>query len=412
MIYIAVIALVGLSSCDFLISPLRERENPLDPSNPVAPVGDFHAKAIPDQHKVVLSWTVPETNKPAGILIVRKTGSAPTSKDDGMQIDLSTVDGLSYEDGNAIQTNTVYYYRAWTYGSGNLADQYTDSGTAKADTTVYASALNFKALATSATNVKLTWEFEQNKTFPPVCFIVRKTGTEAPANETDGLKIQVFQGYYEAADNLVAADTAYTYKFFYKDADGTLIDLPEVKDGASTTLKTLSLPAEANGYATSEPAGYFGPGVTSLFVNSNITPSSSALIKFPLGDQSSTPEYIGTVVSLHLSLYCETFMYSGKVEIYRYTASWSETSYPNDYWVANTNADTSFTPLPALYISGIGTYTVDITDLIRYIYQNDTDNGILLKPDTTTEKPTVYFSSRTTAVASQAPKLIISYYGD
>jgi len=129
----AVLALVCvIFSCDILLPPERGRENPLDPDNPVAPVGDFNCVAI-DTNSIKLTWTIPGDNVPAGIVIIRKEGSEPASMTDGVELDDAAVI-LNYGEytDTGLESNKDYWYAAWTYDDAE--EHFTGPVTDKAST--------------------------------------------------------------------------------------------------------------------------------------------------------------------------------------------------------------------------------------------------------------------------------------
>lgn len=74
--------------------------------------------ATPDNKQITLSWAIPADTDYAGVKILRKTGSYPTSINDGEVVYDNA--GSSYTD-TGLTNGTTYYYRAFTYDeSGNI----------------------------------------------------------------------------------------------------------------------------------------------------------------------------------------------------------------------------------------------------------------------------------------------------
>lgn len=76
-------------------------------------VGNFTAAAGDQQ--VDLSWTNPASGGFAGVLIVRKAGSAPADRTDGSQICSGA--GTSWND-PGLTNGTTYYYKAFSFNAG------------------------------------------------------------------------------------------------------------------------------------------------------------------------------------------------------------------------------------------------------------------------------------------------------
>lgn len=85
---------------------------------------------IPGDGKVTLEWDVPETTvieeqevcRAKGVIIRRKTGSFPTSENDGdLVINSESITG-SHQDTD-VTNNTTYYYRAFSYSDHNVINR-------------------------------------------------------------------------------------------------------------------------------------------------------------------------------------------------------------------------------------------------------------------------------------------------
>ena len=88
-IILGIIAVVLLSACYPLVSPMQTRVNPNDDQNYVPVATDFNAEYVSSQNEIHLSW---ETLNPDydyqrnGYLVIRKTGSAPVNIFDGTPV--------------------------------------------------------------------------------------------------------------------------------------------------------------------------------------------------------------------------------------------------------------------------------------------------------------------------------------
>lgn len=85
---------------------------------------------VPGDGKVTLEWSVPETTiideqevcRAKGVIIRRKTGSFPTSENDGdLVINSESITGSHQDTG--VTNNTTYYYRAFAYSDHNVINR-------------------------------------------------------------------------------------------------------------------------------------------------------------------------------------------------------------------------------------------------------------------------------------------------
>lgn len=79
-------------------------------SGPPPDVSGFAATA--GDTRVTLAWRNPSVSDFAGVLVVRKTGSAPANRTDGVQVYNGS--GTSHAD-TTVDNGTTYYYRAFAY---------------------------------------------------------------------------------------------------------------------------------------------------------------------------------------------------------------------------------------------------------------------------------------------------------
>jgi len=135
---------------DPLLSGVYDMRLSLD-GTPPANVSSF--TATPGDSQISLSWTNPGTDF-AGVKIMRKTGSFPTSPTDGTSIYDSN--GTSYTD-SGLTNGTTYYYTAF---SRDVVLNYSSGAQVSAsprDNIVPASISNLTATALTARTVKLDW---------------------------------------------------------------------------------------------------------------------------------------------------------------------------------------------------------------------------------------------------------------
>lgn len=117
----------------FCISCLKR--NPLHlkslfPSGTSASVTDPCTSAVPSEPSSVkistsssplsvsVSWTNPKDCIPKGAAVVRKEGSLPSDRNDGVSVAVNS-DGISFTDSSAV-LNTMYYYKIFLYNSAGI----------------------------------------------------------------------------------------------------------------------------------------------------------------------------------------------------------------------------------------------------------------------------------------------------
>ena len=113
-----------LCSCELFLSTLRPPQNPNDSNNPILPLPEFTAETI-DTTTVRLSWSIEwgdAGQAPAGVIVIRKTSSAPSHRYDGQAVgwdEAAQSSSLILGDGTftdvGLEAGSEYWYAAWTY---------------------------------------------------------------------------------------------------------------------------------------------------------------------------------------------------------------------------------------------------------------------------------------------------------
>jgi len=199
-------------------------------TTPPAAVSGFTAMA--GNAQIVLAWTNPGDVDLAGVKVLRKTGSAPSSSSDGDVIFNGL--GATYTD-TGLTNGTKYFYAAFAYDNvGNHATGTQANATPMApDTTPPGMVTNFSADAGDA-QVILTWTNPGDVDLAGVK-VLRKTGS-TPTSATDGSVIYDELGTTHT-DATAVNGTEYFYAAFtYDNADN-------YADGAQTSATPTSASA-------------------------------------------------------------------------------------------------------------------------------------------------------------------------
>ena len=186
------------------------------PGGDSTPPGDVSGlTATAGDTQISLSWTNPPDADLAGVRILRKTGSAPTSPTDGTVAYQGT--GTSQVD-TGLTNGTTYYYRAFAYDEvPNYSSGVTASATPVApggDGTPPGNVSGFTATPGDG-QVSLSWTNPTDADFAGVR-ILRKTGS-APTSPTDGTLVHQGTGTSQV-DTGLANGTTYYYGAFTYDA--------------------------------------------------------------------------------------------------------------------------------------------------------------------------------------------------
>lgn len=250
----------------------------------VAPISDFAAVATAAD-TVQLSWTVPAANAPAGMMVVRKEGSAPANREDGVPVLVTLANG-SY--GDTVSSDKEYHYAAWTYDDARL--RFVGPVAATASTVVPASLTGFAATATSGTQVNLRWTIPTSN--PPASLVVVRKENTQPLTSTDGTVVPVTLSSGAHVDSTALAGTVYYYGAWGLNTTGYLSS-PVVYDLAKTSFYYLTRFPAVDGYA--KESGTFVGASSSLYVGS-WSVSYLSILRF-----SDLPPH---ALNAKLSLYC------------------------------------------------------------------------------------------------------------
>ncbi len=182
-------------------------------TTPPGPVTAFSAAA--GNAQVTLSWTNPTDSDLSGVMILQKTGAAPTSNTDGTIVFRAA--GTTYTATN-LTNGTPYFYAAYAYDKAeNFSTPAQASATPVApDTTPPGMVTNFTATAGDA-EVILAWNNPADTDLDGVK-VVRKTGS-APASLNDGSVIYDDSGTTHT-DATAVNGTEYFYAAFAYDKVG------------------------------------------------------------------------------------------------------------------------------------------------------------------------------------------------
>ncbi|MDD5092616.1 MAG: Ig-like domain-containing protein, partial [Candidatus Wallbacteria bacterium] len=183
--------------------------------------------AVPSDRQVTLSWTSPQDSDFAGVRVMRKAGSAPTSISDGTEIFSGSAVWII--DGN-LQNGTTYYYRVFAFDqSGNFASGADISATA-VDNVPPSAPLDFRA-AGGPGRISLTWGNPSDCTGVTV---VRKKGS-APVSLSDGGVVYSGTGT-SFTDTGISVGDMYYYAACATDASGNRSEFARDKAAAFTPV--------------------------------------------------------------------------------------------------------------------------------------------------------------------------------
>ncbi len=202
----------------------------VEPADTTSPADVTNFKAIGGNKTATLYWTNPLNSDFAGALIRRKSGSYPTSKDDGLLVYNGT--GYSAVD-DGLTNGRNYYYAAYAY---DASDNYSNAKYAKSaprsykgrDTIPPSPVKNLRARQKKS-NVRLRWKNPKNTDFKGV--MIRRSKKGYPVKYSKGKRVYKGVGkkvkkkklrkrrYKRFTDKRATGSTIYYYSVFsYDDA--------------------------------------------------------------------------------------------------------------------------------------------------------------------------------------------------
>ena len=305
---------------------------------------NFTATAL-DTTRIEVSWSVPLTDPPGGMILVRNDTASPSDSTDG---DVLTVD---LDDGQYIDTglppNTTRYYAVWTYAEedGIL----TDAQNAVATTESVPVLSSFTAAANDSSSVAIAWTI--SGTAPAEIVIVRKTGS-LPGSEADGTKLTgVVVAAGSHTDPAAAPNTICYYRAWTKDGYGNYAPATS-SAGANTAIGSMQLAPDTEGYVDASDTYFDASGASYLRIGTN--GSYLSLLDF---DFSQIPSYALTYLStanLYAKRISDYYGYSEAMTVVgrAIITSWSTTdSYLYSY-LASDNANLSPTSASVSLLPG------------------------------------------------------------
>lgn len=125
---VAAITMIA-TTCDVFLTPQNGRENPLDPDSPVPAPDGVYAEYIEAEEMVKIYIDLPDDQKNTkGFVTIRKTGSAPTSINDGEEVSRDKwgdVEEAGYIGDTGYKEGKLNYYGVWAYGEDEYEEHYT-----------------------------------------------------------------------------------------------------------------------------------------------------------------------------------------------------------------------------------------------------------------------------------------------
>ncbi|RKY93402.1 MAG: hypothetical protein DRQ06_06785, partial [Candidatus Hydrothermota bacterium] len=238
-------------------------------TTPPYPPSNFKATSI-NTTTISLSWTKGDGAETT--VIVRKTGSYPTSISDGVVVYNGT--GTSYTD-SGLSAGTGYYYRAWSYANGEYSSSY-DS----AMNYTYPSKPTSISSSATAHTISLSWTKGDgaDKT------VIRYSTSGYPSSPSDGTLA------YNGADTSttisgLAPETTYYFSFWAYDSESGYYSQDYATHTATTT------------YAPPDPSNLVATTINTTAISltwSASTDVNSVLVRKTGGYPSSPLD--GTVV--------------------------------------------------------------------------------------------------------------------
>ena len=128
LIAVAAITMIA-TTCDVFLTPQNGRENPLDPDSPVPAPDGVYAEYVEAEEMVKIYIDLPDDKKNTkGFVTIRKTGSAPTSINDGEEVSRDKwgdVEEAGYIGDTGYKEGKLNYYGVWAYGEDEYEEHFT-----------------------------------------------------------------------------------------------------------------------------------------------------------------------------------------------------------------------------------------------------------------------------------------------
>ncbi|OHD39523.1 MAG: hypothetical protein A2Y30_00925 [Spirochaetes bacterium GWE1_32_154] len=180
-------------------------------------VSNFIATQTPATINASLTWTNPVDSDFNSVLVLRKTGTFPSSATDATATTMYTGSLTTFTDSTAL-VNTVYYYSVYTKNTANKFSLGTKAVLEIVPlNTIYSVEVSaFTVTQPSGTiNASLTWTNPVDSDFDSV-LVLRKTGA-FPSSATDTTATTVYTGNLTTyTDTTALVNTVYYYSIYTK----------------------------------------------------------------------------------------------------------------------------------------------------------------------------------------------------
>ena len=352
----------------------------------VSPISGFTAVAKTPS-TVDLTWAIPATDAPAGLAVIRKEGSAPTSRTDGVTV-AAQLQNLQHTD--AVLSNKVYYYAAWGYDAAGL--EYSAAATASASTVVPATLPGFAASATSASTVQLSWTVPTTNA-PAGVVVVRKPGA-LPANPSDGTVIPVTLATGQYTDTTVAASSLYYYGAWGYNSTGYLFSDAQY-DPANTTMVSSQFYPQLDGCLTNSYLFSGGQYDWQMLTGDQSGNTYLSLIKF-----AGVPPTETAAATLYLScFYWWGYLTTIEAIAQNWDASVPYSTASGSSFISTAGA-VSFTPVANGNI-------VDVTQIVRQWSSGTASYGVRMRSASAPLSATKFYTSEGGTIVR--PYLSVTY---
>lgn len=154
--------------------------------------------AVAGNQKITVSYTNPESDALAGVLVVYKTGSYPTKPTDGVKVDAGLAESVKLE---GLENGTDYYIRVFPYNAKKQYQTLIDGATTTARPSEGPKQVTDLKVTGSGSSPVLSWK---NPTDDPTyheTVVIQKVDS-APTSLTDGTEIYRGTGETVSANGL------------------------------------------------------------------------------------------------------------------------------------------------------------------------------------------------------------------